>query len=166
MVKKVTFVLAALTILALLFCVIAFSNPQQGYAHMAQQNSNSTNQSLTRPGRPAITPKQVMNKATSSVDYKAFTEADAIQFAKSYKMVRETGTNSRHAVNAKFMTSKAAGVLLDTPIGVGDNDLVCVVELKGKTTISAPGSQDTGDFQNAYLVFDAQSGNLLVEGLR
>ncbi|GER92235.1 hypothetical protein KDW_63970 [Dictyobacter vulcani] len=67
------------------------------------------------------------------------------------------------------MTSKQASVLLnDGSIGVPDNDLVCVVELKGLRVVASnpavPPEKRVAQFAKTYLVLDAQSGNALLEG--
>lgn len=155
--RRAASALLVVSLFALVIGLSAFANSQEGQAQVGQSNSSSS-ASASRPGRPAITPRVMAARA--------FSEDDARRFAASYKMVREAGRTTAHRIiRAQFMTSKEAATLLNTTIGVADNDQVCVVEMDGGK-MTAPGTSATGNFTVSYLVFDGQSGNLLVESMR
>ncbi len=157
----------------IIVCVAVLSSPSKGQAQVAQQSSSPLYSSM-RPGRPAITPRYKSSNTASSNQglspNKVFSEDDAKNFALSYKFVREVNNNGNDTVTSvQFMTSKEAANLLKTTIGVADNDLVCVVEIKGTRKLFSPpigGNSSTASFSTSYLIFDGQSGNILVEALR
>ncbi|MBA2392813.1 MAG: hypothetical protein H0V70_08705 [Ktedonobacteraceae bacterium] len=169
--KIVVVALTTAFMFIIIVSVVVLSSPSKGQAQMVQQNSNSSGYSM-RPGRPAITPKYISGNASNSdktlSPNKVFSEQDARNFASFHKFVGEVDNHSNYTVTSvQFMNSKEAGKLLDTSIGVADADLVCVVEMKGsRTFILGPDNKNTpGTFATSYLVFDGQSGNLLVESL-
>lgn len=66
-----------------------------------------------------------------------------------------------------MLMSQQVSVLLDgESTGVADNTLLCFVEFRGDVVFmnSAPGAARPLSFSHEYEVFDAHTGNLLMQG--
>lgn len=113
-------------------------------------------------GQPAIQPKaQVSNLSTA-----AFTSQDVIEWAKSNPPVgKRISSNTPFTVEkVEFLTSQdIANRLSRSDLGFPSNKLLCYVTIRGTFTISSPFSK-AKTINTMYLVFDAQSGNLLISG--
>jgi hypothetical protein len=121
-------------------------------------------------GRPAISPRlgrQAGQPAFTEQDVRAYLEAHPPSLADSSK-------SAPTITKIEFLTEKEAENQLQTSIdGHADGDLVCIVTLYGDFNLSIsnvpnvpilPDSPtETGHV--AQLVFDANTGNLLIEGI-
>lgn len=124
--------------------------------------TQSTAASASQPGEPAITPTQK--------GVPAFTVADVRQYLATHAFPGGPTVSGAPStiVQIVFITSKQASELMQgESIGLPDKALVCYVELHGPfllTKAHTPPGQPTPVAPNGELVFDAQTGNLLLWG--
>jgi hypothetical protein len=65
----------------------------------------------------------------------------------------------------EFLTAKqASDRLAGEPTGLNDNDRVGFATLTGKFIFSGPSNTKPATFSSAYALFDAATGNLLMDG--
>ncbi len=115
-------------------------------------------------GEPAITP------TLSGIP--AFTKDDVIKYITIHNMLFSDTPGSSITVTNKdvnFITSKEVNTIISRQgLGIPDSYLLCFVTLTGKFTFPAPSTDDgkpvSVTYNNAYEVFDAQTGNLIMGG--
>lgn len=113
-------------------------------------------------GEPAITP--------TVKGVPAFTANDVIKYIQKHNMpFNDTPPGSITAINVQFITSKAVNkIIARQGSGIPDNYLLCFVTLTGTFTFPGPpesnGRSSSGTYRQAYEVFDATTGNLLMGG--
>jgi len=124
---------------------------------------------LTPPGVPAIVP--ITSTADSTVA--GFGTADVERYLGSHPLFEAAGSGGGRIDKILFTTAGAASALLHgESIGRPDSALVCYVEIQGPLSTAniitfPPGSAPKGTpvpAQTGVLVFDAQTGNLLLQG--
>lgn len=125
--------------------------------------------SQTRPvGVPAIHPHSSANgsAAAGTEPSPTFSVSDAVTYVKTHSIPRAVAVHGTLSVaTAKFMSSKAASTTLKgESIGLPDDATVCYVELQGATVSFAGPGGTVVTFSRVYELFDAQSGNLLMDG--
>ena len=166
-----TFVLLALAILA----VTGMAYAQASSSHPAPIRSRgvvmpelSTNSNYV-PGLPAIQPtKRVASQAEA-----AFAEADVRQYLANHPLFKPATPTGGAVTKVLFITAaQASAMLRGESIGRPDDTLVCLVEVQGPldmSGVSVPAGipMDQSKFkpaQTGVIVFDAQTGNLLITG--
>lgn len=120
------------------------------------------------PGVPAIVPIT----STADIAVAGFGAADVEQYLGRHPLFTTVGSGGGTIGKILFITAAAASTLLrGESIGRPDNALVCYVEIQGPLStadITFPsGSEPKGTpvpAQTGVLVFDAQTGNLLLQG--
>ena len=118
------------------------------------------------PGGPAIQPRITGADPSTA----AYTEADVRQYLAAHPMLPTTdGTEPVIAKVLFIPASQASALMRGASIGRPDTTLVCYVEVHGNLSTSwvrvpEPGLMP-GPAHVGVLVFDAQTGNLLIRGL-
>jgi hypothetical protein len=107
--------------------------------------------------------------ATTDPSQAAFTEDDVRQFLAAYPLFTTTDGSMPEIARVLFIpASQASALLKGESIGRADTTLVCYVEVQGNLStarIHSPGGVNipsTAHFGD--MVFDAQTGNLLLWG--
>ena len=128
----------------------------------------STNSNYV-PGLPAIQPtKHVASQAEA-----AFAEADVRQYLANHPLFKPATPTGGAVTKVLFITAaQASAMLRGESIGRPDDTLVCLVEVQGPldmSGVSVPAGipMDQSKFkpaQTGVIVFDAQTGNLLITG--
>jgi hypothetical protein len=125
------------------------------------------NTSLYPPGIPAIQPHLVTSHSSvsGSGSFPAFAATDAAQYVTSHPFwhtnIQVAG--SFNVMHVTFLTSHALSIQLHgESIGRPDTALVCYVELQG--TFIFAGAKGPMTAHEAYEVFDAQTGSLILTG--
>lgn len=124
---------------------------------------------LYPPGVSAIQPVT----STTSLLATAFSQANVVQYLATHRLFKTVGTNDSTVARVLFIPALQASTLLHGEwIGRPDNALVCYVEVAGPIDTSTSGLDvppgvKLSQFKPApkgILVFDAQTGNLLIRG--
>lgn len=118
---------------------------------------------------PQGTPKRPHGFAALKVDANApepFTQSDVVTYFASHNLPMNAGAKGDFQVaKLEFLTSKQASErLAGEPTGLGDNDRVGFVTLTGKFAFTGPPKSKVATFRSAYALFDATTGNLLMDG--
>jgi hypothetical protein len=139
-----------------------------GQSVSAPALSGATNQEYTMPtssgpGIPAIRPSQAGVPAFAEADVRQYLATSGFPGGRTLSGAKPTITQ------IVFVTSKQASEMMQgESVGLSDAALVCYVHVQGPfsgASISAPGARPGGDYQMAHMVFDAQTGNLLLWGV-
>jgi hypothetical protein len=95
-----------------------------------------------------------------------FTKSDVANYFAVHNLPMNGGAMGDFQVaNLEFLTSKqASDRLAGEPTGLGDNDRVGFATLTGKFIFSGPPKAKNAAFSSAYALFDATTGNLLMNG--
>lgn len=115
-------------------------------------------------GVPAIHPRAAVggNGAT-------FTAADVIQWVNANpRLEHAAGNTPMQVVSVEFITAaKASQRLHGEPIGRPDAAIVCYVHVHGDFQAYAPPGYESAShaYHDGYLLFDAQTGNLLMSNV-
>lgn len=117
-------------------------------------------------GIPAITPRAGMAVAAGATG-PHFTRADVIQYITAHPEITGavSGKPAPTVTSVRFVTAKQASALLQgESIGLPDSAPVCVVQLRGTfaSSFAPPGFNAPATTDTAILVFDGQTGNLLI----
>ncbi|HYU71548.1 MAG TPA: hypothetical protein VEL31_02615 [Ktedonobacteraceae bacterium] len=113
-------------------------------------------------GEPAITP--------TSRDIPAFTKEDVIKYIRTHDMLfSDTSPSAITGIEVTFITSKEVNKIINRQgTGIPDNYLLCFARLTGTFTFPGPptikGQPTSSTYEEAYEVFDAKTGNLLMGG--
>lgn len=118
--------------------------------------SNRAGSQSPPPGMPAIHP----TIAGTDPQTPNFTAADAKTYITSQL---PTGSTTR-ITDALFMTSDELKTRWNFDPQVGTNRLLCVVQMSGTFTYVAYSGATPRTYTVAYKVFDAHTGNLLLQG--
>lgn len=114
-------------------------------------------------GLPAIRPTRNVTGGQTPT----FTVKDVEQYVATGTIGPKISANGpSKVVNVQFLPAQQVEALLKTTTASMPPDrLLCVAELSGNYTISGPPSAvaPSTTFTTVYLVFDAQTGNLVVE---
>ena len=113
-------------------------------------------------GVPAVQPHLNLNDSTKA----AFDEADIRQFVLANRVgVKIIPTSAFSIEKVEFLTKKEIGTQIgDEGTELPDNDLQCLVTLKGTFTVRSPNVTSI-TYSKAYEIFDARTGNKLVSEL-
>jgi len=176
-------VVLLLTLLAV--AVIAFSQQPAGASMASPHQSAGATSTLMKPphtpvvpsfqggisyavGSRAISPHPSGNNPPGA----AFSQQDVIDFLNKYGFVAGPPTDGTplKILSIQFVTAKQASALMQGEfVGRPDNYLVCYVKVKGpfSRAVMHPPIQykETKDASSGDMVFDAQTGNMLVWGL-
>jgi hypothetical protein len=130
-------------------------------------NTRQSSPSSAAPGIPAITARAHPDPVSGA----RFTTSDVTTYLQHQAPLRDSSGVPGTVAQVLFLTSAQVSILLDgAETGRTDSDMLCYVELHGAFTRSTlPGARTRHQAplaQTAILVFDAQTGNLLVAGLR
>jgi len=115
-----------------------------------------------------ITPPQVAAGPSTA----AFTESAVRQYVMDHQFRTTDGTTPTIAKVLFIPASEASSLMGGESIGRPDTTLVCYVEVHGNLSRAgivheiSPASTNTQPAQVGRLVFDAQTGNLLILGLQ
>lgn len=160
--QKILFLMVAVLAIALL-AFLSFSQRETTNSVLAQTSSirrTVSTQQLRGPGIPAITPH------LSSPSTSAFTADDVRHYLETHSLPGQfslaPGTKFV-IVKIVFLPSKEVTQLAEESTGMPDSYLLCYVELHGTVKISGPNG-GTGILRTIHIVFDAQTGNLLMIG--
>lgn len=112
-------------------------------------------------GVPAIQPRAVHGAVTVP----AFTSGEAAQYAKEHPVQHAVIRGRTNVSHVLFMTNQQADAQMHLGVAkLSPNALVCIVELSG-STYTFPGHDGrTPTFSTGFELFDAQTGNLVIEG--
>jgi hypothetical protein len=118
---------------------------------------------------PQGTPQRPVGMKALPVDPSApepFAKSDVAAWLAAHNLPMNAGAKGDFAVaNLEFITAKeASGRLAGEPIGLGDNDRVGFATLTGTFVFSGPPHTKPATFSSAYALFDAKTGNLLMDG--
>ena len=123
-----------------------------------------TRTSHPSPGVPAISPRV----GAFSPSQAAFTHDDVMQYVNTHPIPQaHVVKGSLKVTGVSLLMSQQVSVLLDgESTGVADNTLLCFVEFRGDVVFisGAPGATRPLSFSHVYEVFDAHTGNLLMQG--
>lgn len=127
------------------------------------KRTSQVSQTYSRePGIPAITPH--LSTAHGGA---AFTEQDVRQYISSHPLPPglslPAGTKLVIVKIAFLQSQQVSGLTEGESTGMPATHLLCYVELHGVANFSGPGGT-TGTLQKIEMVFDAQTGNLLMDG--
>jgi hypothetical protein len=115
-------------------------------------------------GLPAIQPQTALAGAPGA----HFAEADVRQYLATHRPEFVVPASPDPVVvSVQFLNAKEVGAQLDSDMGVPDATLLCLVRLSGTFQVrNAPrGVPITDTYGNGVLVFEAQTGNLLVSNV-
>src|SRR5258708_31985413 len=114
----------------------------------------------TALGIPAIKPQSSL--ATSGGA--RITKADVVQWVSTHQTDNQVaGTPSATVISVEFLTSKQVSTRLHgESTGVPDDILLCYVRVHGTFETNPPQGVPAVVYHDGYLVFDAQTGNLLM----
>jgi hypothetical protein len=95
-----------------------------------------------------------------------FAQADVAAYFASHNLPMNIGAKGDfQVINLEFITSAQASQRLQgEPTGLDDNDRVGFATLTGKFIFSGPSNTKPAAFASAYALFDAKTGNLLMDG--
>jgi hypothetical protein len=95
-----------------------------------------------------------------------FTKTDVVAYFSAHNLPMNAGAKNDFQVDSlEFLTSKqASDRLAGEPTGLNDNDRVGFATLTGKFIFSGPPNTKPATFARAYALFDATTGNLLMDG--
>lgn len=121
---------------------------------------------LNPPKEPGRRPQGMTAIKTNPGDPQPFSKTDMIVYFKAHNLPRNAGTTSQFTVQSlEFMTSAEVSKRLEgVATGLQDNERVGFVTLVGTFIFTGPPSAKPAFFRQAYAVFDAVSGNLLLVG--
>ncbi len=172
--KQHSFTRSITVLFALLFAVIivlALAGPQQSFFDSNQHVAGNTNNPSPSSdilqgnekgnnaiGLPAIIP-HLKNTPT-------FTKGDVVKYIRTHRLMYSSSDLASPIIVTQitFLTSRAVSKRLNgETTGVPDDELLCFAELRGIFNFpDASGSSVR--YAKAYIVFDAITGNLLMEG--
>lgn len=110
-------------------------------------------------GLPAIKP----TIATTDASTAAFLAQDAIAYVSAHDVGGKiTAAGAITVADVQFITAKAAGIQLGSPLPLDDSRLICLVKVTGNFTVSAPAGGKSAALGVTYEIFDAQTGNSLM----
>lgn|GEM_PF-2573149 len=127
-------------------------------------HSNSNNQKPQQiTGVSAIVPKKQVGVVGAKSEAGAtFTIQDVLDYVKIHPESDDSHLGTATVESVKFLTSSEVGTQFHTHTGLPNNNLVCLVTLKGTFSVGmALGHTRTSD--TTYQVYDAITGNLLLE---
>ena len=111
-------------------------------------------------GIPAIRPQVAMNSGVRQT----FSASDVENYVKNHPMAEAVVVAPLpQAVKVEFLTSREVNISLNVRTNLPDNTRVSLVTLQGSFQVSGPQGAKTKIVNTAYQVFDAQSGNLVLE---
>jgi len=122
---------------------------------------------------PRATPLQPVGESAitpTSNNIPAFTKDDVIQYVKTHDVLfSDTPPSAITAIDVSFITSQEVNKIINRQgTGIPDNYLLCFVRLTGTFIFSGPptlsGKPTSSTFGQAFEVFDAKTGNLLMAG--
>ncbi len=118
---------------------------------------------------PQGTPKRPTGMPALTVSPGApepFTKSDVASYFAAHNLPLNAGAKSDFEVaNLEFLTARQASERLSgEPTGLNDNDRVGFATLTGKFIFSGPSNTKPATFSSAYALFDAATGNLLMDG--
>ncbi len=118
---------------------------------------------------PQGTPNRPVGMKALSVNPGAaepFSKADVAAWLAAHNLPLNAGAKTDFTVaNLEFLTAKqASDRLAGEPTGLPDNDRVGFATLTGTFVFSGPPHTKPATFASAYALFDAASGNLLMDG--
>lgn len=121
---------------------------------------------LIPPKEPGKRPQGMTALKANADAVQPFTKNDVIAYFKDHNLPRNSGTTSQFTVQSfDFITSAEASKRLEGVVtGLQDSDRVAFVTLVGTFIFTGPPSAKAAFFRQAYAVFDAASGNLLLIG--
>lgn len=133
----------------------------------ATPNATVGIQTLAYVGIPAITPR---SGATDSAT-PAFTADDVRQYLTTHQIGGKIGSSGPiSVVSVPFMTAKEAQSLLGITLSpLPPDELVCLATMTGSFTVAGPAISKkpaSGTATTEYVVFDAHSGNVVVQNVR
>ena len=100
----------------------------------------------------------------------AFTKEDVIKYIKAHTMpFSDTPPSAIKGIDVSFITSREVNTLVNRQsVGIPDDYPLCLARLSGRFTFSGPPGTNkkssSGTYGQAYEVFDARTGNLLMGG--
>ncbi|MGA2636271.1 hypothetical protein [Methylocella sp.] len=114
------------------------------------------------PKRPTGLPGLTVNPGAPE----PFTKSDVAAYFATHNLPLNAGAKGDFTVaNLEFLTAKqASDRLAGEPTGLNDNDRVGFATLTGKFIFSGPSNTKPATFSSAYALFDAATGNLLMDG--
>jgi len=113
-----------------------------------------------RLGIPAIQPPAGNGDQRAST----FTVKDVEAYVATHQSLGRARVNGPVTVaKVEFLPTQKVNERLKTTISPADGTLLCLVQLRGAFTAAAPPGANGRSFPVAYQVFDARTGNLLVE---
>lgn len=115
-------------------------------------------------GLPAISPRVGAFSASQA----AFTHDDVIHYVSTHPIPQTRVVSGSLTVNSVsfLMSQQVSDLLKGESTGVADNTLLCLVEFQGNVAFlnGPPGTTQPLSFSHVYEVFDAHTGNLLMQG--
>lgn len=114
-------------------------------------------------GIPAIAPRPELASSTGA----RFTAADVIQWVSTHQLNNQVAGSPAAAVDSvEFMTAQQVSARLhNESTGVADDVLLCFVQVHGTFQTFPPPGIPGMIYHTGYLVFDAQTGNLLMSNV-
>jgi hypothetical protein len=129
------------------------------------QNDPHKKRALNLPKEPGKRP-QGMAGLTVKPGAIPFTKQDVIAYFTTHNLPRNSGAINLFKVqNLEFVTNGEVTKRLEgVATGLNENDRVGFVTLVGTFVFTGPPKSKPATFREAYAVFDAVSGNLLMVG--
>jgi hypothetical protein len=129
------------------------------------QNDPHKKRALNLPKEPGKRP-QGMTALIAKTGATPFSKQDVIDYFKTHNLPRNSGATNQFTVQSlEFITSAEVTKRLEgVTTGLSDNDRVGFVTLVGTFVFTGPPKSKPVIFHQAYAVFDAVSGNLLMVG--
>jgi hypothetical protein len=163
--RKLVLALSVSLIMVIGIMVLVECGGGNGNPHPTSGKIALPSPTLRQPaGEPAIKP--TINGVP------AFSKLDVINYITTHPMLFTNTPDSTIKVGENdiaFITSKEVNRFINRQnTGIPDNYLLCFALLTGPFTFSGPptdkGQSSTGTYAQAYEVFDATTGNLLMGG--
>jgi hypothetical protein len=95
-----------------------------------------------------------------------FSQNDVLRFARTHHLAKSMGDTSKIRVESlDFITAKEVSTRLQyVSTGLPDDERVAFAVIRGPLYFTGPAGTKPVLFDRAYLLFDAQTGNLLMSG--
>ncbi len=121
---------------------------------------------ITAPQRPTGRPAIKPSTPDVAPGAPAFGAQDVITFIQNSGVhgVRIASSGPVAVVRVEFLTGRAADARLQAQTGQPDDALLCLVTLQGSFAVAGPAGIPPRTFTTAFQLYDALTGNLLLQG--
>jgi hypothetical protein len=164
--KEITIMYRTVLAILLLFGTLGNLAGCRKHEGDGDHDNNQEKRALNPPKEPGKRPLGMTAIKANPGDPQPFSKTDVVAYFKTHNLPRNAGTTAQFSVQSlEFITSAEVSKRLEGVLtGLQDNERVGFVTLVGTFIFTGPPSAKPAFFRQAYAVFDAVSGNLLLVG--